>query len=170
MRGVFVVFAVFLTSCVAYSAPTETSKTTSFPNPTPPSYHIPKNNLRNFGPIPQAEAMFIFPIKGQIISNKKEGGIFFRAYTGQEISAVKSGKVSFVGFVPGQGNSIIVKHTDGFISYYAYLSEIFVELNEVVKQGQIIGKVGQIPTSVAPQFYFRLYKHETSCNPLLYLK
>lgn len=123
------------------------------------------------GPIPPAENSFIWPIRGSIVSNEGEKGIYIKAYEGQDIVAVKSGKVSFVSdSTPGSGKVVNIKHSDGFISYYAYNSQILVELNQIVKQGQVIAKAGSSGRAKTPQLYFRLFKNTEPVDPLQYLR
>jgi hypothetical protein len=55
------------------------------------------------------------------------------------------------------GNYIIIKH-DGYYSFYAHIrpGTIAVKTGQLVKQGDILGKVGHTGNSTAPHLHFQL--------------
>lgn len=134
-------------------------------NPNPESGKItplPPNVLSETG--------FIWPLKGKVLNKLGESGINIKATAGAPVYAVKSGMVIFVSEqFEGYGKLINVKHSDGFISVYAYNSEILVTNNQIVKQGEIIAKAGQTGRAESPQLHFRLFYNEKPVNPLNYL-
>jgi murein DD-endopeptidase MepM/ murein hydrolase activator NlpD len=69
----------------------------------------------------------------------------------------------------GYGKVVTIKHSDGFLSFYGYNSEILVKVDQVVKQGDVIARAGKTGRATQPQLYFRLFKGETSVNPMRYL-
>jgi murein DD-endopeptidase MepM/ murein hydrolase activator NlpD len=120
----------------------------------------------------KAETDFIWPLKGSIIkkSQVNDMGIAIKAFEGQEIRAVKSGTVAFISpSYEGYGKTIIIRHTDNFISFYAHNSDILVKLNESVKQGQVISRAGHTGRITQPQLGFWLFKNENPVDPLNYL-
>ncbi|MFH0889445.1 MAG: M23 family metallopeptidase [Planctomycetota bacterium] len=117
-----------------------------------------------------SELGFIWPLQGAILSNGGIEGIKIKAYEGQPVKATKSGIVTFISDnMTGYGKTITIKHSDGFISIYAYNSKNLVKIDQVVKQGDIIAKAGSTGRATQPQLHFRLFKNETSVNPLNYL-
>jgi len=117
-----------------------------------------------------SELGFISPVDGRIIENRGEEGVSFQASEGQPVRAVKSGLVTFVSDdMTGFGKVVTIKHSDGFLSFYAYNSEILVKIDQVVKQGDVIAKAGKSGRATQPQLYFRLFKGETPVNPMRYL-
>jgi murein DD-endopeptidase MepM/ murein hydrolase activator NlpD len=117
-----------------------------------------------------SELGFIWPLQGEVLEPKGTEGINIRAHEGQPVKATKSGIVTFVSDnMTGYGKTVTVKHSDGFISLYAYNSEILVKENQVVKQGDIIAKAGKTGRATHAQLHFRLFKGGTPVNPLNYL-
>lgn len=85
------------------------------------------------------------------------GGIDIAAATGTPIKSPMDGVVIATGFDTqfGGGNYIRIKHNNDFISGYAHLSEILVKKDKKVKQGDIIGLVGNTGVhSTGPHLHF----------------
>ncbi|MFH1231680.1 MAG: M23 family metallopeptidase [Planctomycetota bacterium] len=117
-----------------------------------------------------SELGFIWPLQGAILVNEGIEGINIKAYEGQPVKATKSGIVTFVSDnVTGYGKTITIKHSDGFISIYAYNSENLVKIDQIVKQGDIVAKAGKTGRATQPQLHFRLFKNGIPVNPLNYL-
>ncbi len=64
------------------------------------------------------------------------------AVYGRPTLAVSDGVVEFAGLSGGYGNTVVLNHGNGYKSRSAHLSEISVQLNAFVSQGQEIGKMG----------------------------
>lgn len=70
-------------------------------------------------------------------------GIDFLSPEGTNVYAVLPGVVSYVGFLSGYGNSVIILHDNGLKTLYGHLAETFMVNNgKYVNQSEIIGKVG----------------------------
>lgn len=65
------------------------------------------------------------------------------------------------------GKTIEIRHDNDTISIYQSLSEIFVKENDVVKQGDIIGKSGEnnISKELGNHLYFELIVNGQNVNP-----
>jgi murein DD-endopeptidase MepM/ murein hydrolase activator NlpD len=61
------------------------------------------------------------------------------AWSDASIKAAKRGKVVFAGFLKYFGNVVIIKHSNGFTTIYAYLRKTRVRKGSYVRQGEIIG-------------------------------
>jgi septal ring factor EnvC (AmiA/AmiB activator) len=55
------------------------------------------------------------------------------------VRAVYWGRVAYVGWLLGYGNTVIVDHTEGFHSVYARLDKIEVAVGEVIESRQVVG-------------------------------
>lgn len=68
------------------------------------------------------------------------------------------------------GNIIEIKHDNNFISSYQSLSDVQVKINDVVKQGQVIGKSGTnaIDQDMGNHLHFELYKSGEIVDPSKY--
>lgn len=69
------------------------------------------------------------------------------------------------------GKVIEVKHDNGLITSYQSLSEITVQKNDKIKQGQVIGKSGtnELDKEIGNHLHFEIYENGSSVNPLNYL-
>jgi len=128
---------------------------------------------------PQAD--FIWPVTGRISSifglrrffNEQErrphSGLDIAAAEGTPIMATASGKVIDAGDFFFSGNMIYLDHGQGLVSLYAHLSEISVKPGDEVKQGEIIGKVGQTGRVTGPHLHFAVIANQTLIDPIFML-
>lgn len=96
-------------------------------------------------------------------------GVDYAAPTGTPVSAIGSGTVAFAGRRGGYGNLIILKHWNGYSTYYGHLSRIGKGIRRDVKvaQGQTIGYVGSTGNSTGPHLHFEIRVHQKPINPVL---
>lgn len=75
-------------------------------------------------------------------------GFDFGTYgVNSEIVAMEDGKVTIAGPDGGWGNHIMHIGPDGWGWNYAHCSEVLVKVGDTVKQGQVIGRVGNTGAS-----------------------
>jgi murein DD-endopeptidase MepM/ murein hydrolase activator NlpD len=92
------------------------------------------------------------------------------APTGSAVVATDGGYVSFVGWTDiGYGYLIIVDHANGYSSYYAHLSQMYVMLGQQLERGQVIGAVGSTGNSTGPHLHLEIRYNGVEQNPLVYL-
>lgn len=91
-------------------------------------------------------------------------GTDYAAAVGTPVQAIASGKVVFSARKGGNGNLVIIKHANGYESYYLHLSRILVRQGQSVQQGQRIGLVGATGLASGPHLDFRLKKNGTFVN------
>lgn len=140
---------------------TTTTMTTTVPAPKPaPSGGFPSNTqLAQMG-----KGLFAWPVKGRIIvpfgqlaPNVRNDGINIAADTGTEVKAASDGVVVYQGDqVKELGNTVYIKHPNGWYTGYSHLSSMSVKNNEKVSKGQVIGKVGQSGVIDRPQLHFEI--------------
>jgi lipoprotein NlpD len=116
---------------------------------------------------------FIWPVRGKIFSRfeqtkeRKHDGIDISAPEGTPIKASAGGRVIYSGSgIRDYGNIIIIKHSENYFSVYAHNRENHVLEGDIVKQGQIIGKVGQTGKASGPHLHFEIRKGKTPIDPL----
>ncbi len=87
-------------------------------------------------------------------------GIDYAAQSGTPVSSIGNGTVNFTGRRGGLGNAVIIKHPNGYISWYGHLSRIAkgVRKGAKVRKGQVIGYVGSTGLSTGPHLDFRIQK------------
>lgn len=85
-------------------------------------------------------------------------GIDYAAASGTPIQAIGDGTVTFAGWKGGFGRHIIIRHANGYVSYYGHLSKIApgVRPGARVSQGKWIGNVGSSGISTGPHLDFRI--------------
>jgi murein DD-endopeptidase MepM/ murein hydrolase activator NlpD len=97
-------------------------------------------------------------------------GIDYAGKTGTPVSAVAGGIITFAGRKGGYGNIIEVDHGDGLVSRYAHLSKIIGKRDQVVKKGDLIGRVGSTGRSTGPHLHLEVLKKGVQQNPAMFLK
>lgn len=89
---------------------------------------------------------------------------------GKPVIAAREGVVTIAGDSNnGYGNCVLITHADGFSTRYAHLSEINVNVGRNVKQGQLIGKVGNTGYSFGDHLHFEIRINGTPIDPLPYV-
>ena len=122
---------------------------------------------------PRRVGRFQVPVKGQIISGfgPKEGGLHndginIAARSGTPIKAAENGVVVYAGNeLRGYGNLLLLRHSDGWVTAYAHISQFRAKPGDRIKQGQVIGEVGQTGNVDKPQLHFELRKGTRAVNP-----
>jgi murein DD-endopeptidase MepM/ murein hydrolase activator NlpD len=109
----------------------------------------------------------LHPIKGKVEMHK---GIDIKANYGAPIKAAMAGKVIEAGPNSSFGNMVKIDHQNGYSTLYAHCSVIVTKKGEMVKQGDVISKVGSTGTSTGPHLHFEIWKNGTPVNPLDYVK
>jgi len=95
-------------------------------------------------------------------------GVDYAAPPGTPIWAVADGTVTSCGWNGGYGNQVILRHMNGYTTYYGHLSGfgLGVKKGVRVRQKQIIGYVGSTGLSTGPHLDYRLAKDSQFRNPL----
>jgi murein DD-endopeptidase MepM/ murein hydrolase activator NlpD len=99
---------------------------------------------------------------------KKASPVIYTASSGTPVWAVSSGTVIFAGESGSLGNTVTIKHDNGYTSTYGHLDTIgrHVKVGSLVNQKSVIGKVGQTGIARAPKLLFSLRKNGKLVNPL----
>lgn len=96
----------------------------------------------------------------------------YAAPTGSPVLAVANGTVTFAGGNGGYGNFVQIRHANGMTSAYAHLSRISrdVRAGHAIKQGDLVGLVGQTGLATGPHLHFMMTKGGVAINPVPTLK
>jgi murein DD-endopeptidase MepM/ murein hydrolase activator NlpD len=94
-------------------------------------------------------------------------GIDYAANPGTPIKAAGNGKIIFRGRKGGYGNTVIIRHDNGYKTLYAHMRAFNknARRGKWVKKGQVIGYVGSTGISTGPHLHFGLYKNNRAINP-----
>ncbi len=97
-------------------------------------------------------------------------GIHIKSREGEAVKAVFAGKVVFADWFRGYGKVVIINHGEGYHTVYANLSEIFLSKGDIIRQGALIGRVGDSGMLNAPGLYFEIRYKGKPLNPLQWLR
>jgi murein DD-endopeptidase MepM/ murein hydrolase activator NlpD len=153
----------------SYNAPASSTPTTVAPRPAPyasaqPSGPAQPPTSSQLAVASAGRGRFIWPVRGDIISQfglkglgRRNDGIDLRSPQGSDVHAAAAGDVVYAGDqVPGFGNLVLVKHADGWVTAYAHLQSISVQMRQTVMQGQILGEVGSTGGVAEPELHFEM--------------
>ena len=108
---------------------------------------------------------------GEIREKSVHKGIDIAKNLGESVNASLDGKVVNAGYNNGgYGNLIVIEHQGNMETYYAHLSEIYVNVGDIVKKDDIIGTVGSTGNSTGPHLHFELRVDNEPVDPVKYIK
>ncbi|MFO7716502.1 peptidoglycan DD-metalloendopeptidase family protein [Desulfosarcina sp.] len=96
---------------------------------------------------------------------KPHTGIDYGSPTGTPILATANGRVTFAGWKSGYGRLVIVKHPNGYLTYYGHCSRLLVKTGQLVEQGQTIARVGQTGVATGPHVHYEVRVNGKPINP-----
>lgn len=116
----------------------------------------------------QQSAEFAAPLAGELVvtsgfgyredptgaSGNQHDGIDFAGSYGQTVLATRGGTVEQAGFDPSAGNYVIIRHDNGYYSYYMHLSEMQLATGQTVTQGATVGLMGSTGNSTGVHLHF----------------
>jgi len=100
-------------------------------------------------------------------------GIDLKASEGTSVLATADGtviKCEYSDEINSFGKTIFIKHNTKYSTFYAHLSEIKVKNGDQVKQGMIIGLVGNSGLSTGPHLHYEVFKDGKNTDPKEYFK
>lgn len=124
------------------------------------------------------DGRFILPVQGGIntqfgmvrytngVAGPRHDGVDLDAKLGTPVKAAQNGKVLYAGFVKLTGNTVVIEHGYGLKSWYQHMQSLSVKEGDVVKTGQVIGKVGSTGFSTGPHMHFSASINGVYINPL----
>ncbi|MBC7333843.1 MAG: M23 family metallopeptidase [Actinobacteria bacterium] len=123
---------------------------------------------------------FIAPLDGPIIVKFRETyfyeerqkylkhtGVDIEGKPGQKVVAAGNGTVTYIGFSPIGGRTLVIKHNQKIKTTYLNLSCTYVSVGSYVKQGQIIASIGaeDDPSSETCHLHFGIIYEGKYLNP-----
>ncbi len=143
--------------------------------------------------IPEDECQYKFawPVPGHYYVSSGVGERWGTYHTGLDITGAKGtdihasesgtvirtntscehdyGKEESCGCGGGYGNFIIIDHGNEFITLYGHLTEVDVEVGDVVKKGDLIGHMGSTGFSTGDHLHFEIRYQGYYLNPAAYV-
>jgi murein DD-endopeptidase MepM/ murein hydrolase activator NlpD len=125
---------------------------------------------------PFGQERFIWPVEGKVVAQfgtpvkRRHDGVDISAPEGTPVRAAESGKVVYSdNKIKGYGNLIIIEHQDNFFTIYAHNEENVVKEEVLVKQGDIIARVGKTGNATSPCLHFEIRKGSNPLDPIRFL-
>lgn len=87
---------------------------------------------------------------------KRHTGIDYSATPGTPIFATAGGTVEFAGWRGGYGKLMIIRHPNGYKTYYGHCSRLLVKKGTYVNQGQTIASVGRTGRATGPHVHYEI--------------
>lgn len=96
-------------------------------------------------------------------------GVDFSAPTGTPIYATGDGVVKLKrSSYGGYGKQVEIDHGFGFVTKYAHMNDIHVNVGQKVKRGEQIGEVGSTGSSTSPHLHYEVIRNKKKVNPVHY--
>jgi len=116
---------------------------------------------------------WIWPTKGVplntfLASRLDRRGVDIAGELGQPVYAVADGMVVYSGNgLAGYGNLIIIKHSDTYLSAYAYCQKRLVQEGVAVKAGNVVAQMGRRDNTA--KLHFEIRRNGKPVDPMKYL-
>ena len=129
----------------------------------------------NAAPIQRGSGRLIWPISGPLTSpfgqrwGRLHAGVDISAPEGTPIRAADSGRVVIAGWTGGYGNYTCIQHTGSLSTCYAHQSRLGTSQSASVRQGQVMGYVGNTGNSFGAHLHFETRVNGSPVNPMGYL-
>ena len=95
-------------------------------------------------------------------------GLLIQAPAGTPVQAVAEGRVVFADFYQSYGPMVILEHGGGYYSLYTHLRVAHVAKGQVLRQGDVLGTVGE--TLDGPRLGFEIRQQTQAQDPNRWLK
>ena len=127
------------------------------------------------GPIRRGSGRFIYPVNGPLTSpfgqrwGRLHAGIDISAPGGTPIRAAAGGRVTLMAPTGGYGLYTCVSHGGSISTCYAHQSRFGTSQGASVRQGQVIGYVGNTGNSFGNHLHFEVRINGSPVDPMGYL-
>ncbi|WP_438447358.1 murein hydrolase activator EnvC family protein [Gorillibacterium sp. sgz5001074] len=101
--------------------------------------------------------------------NKLHKGMDIAAPKGTTIVAADDGTVILASWVSGYGNTVVIDHDNGLVTWYGHMSAISVSEGDTVKRGSKVGEVGSTGDSTGNHLHFEVRTDAGPQNPRPYV-
>lgn len=128
---------------------------------------------------PRWDGVLVVPAEGRITTAFGEGrsindGPVTGHHSGTDIGndlgtpvvAAGPGRVSWAGFMPIRGNTVLIDHGAGVMTGYSHLDSIEASVGEEVEPGQLIGTMGSTGFSTGPHLHWELTIYGVNVDPM----
>lgn len=96
---------------------------------------------------------------------RPHNGVDYAAPRGTPVYAAGSGKVIASGYSRANGNYVVIRHGQKFVTKYLHLNKRKVRSGQSIKQRQIIGTVGSTGYATGPHLHYEFLVNGVHRNP-----
>ena len=113
----------------------------------------------------------VLPARGPVTSEfgsrwgRLHAGLDISGPIGTPIWAAKAGSVVVAGSQSGYGTTVVLDHGGGMTTLYGHQSRLAVRTGQTVRQGQVIGYIGNTGQSTGPHLHFETRYGGTPKSP-----
>lgn len=123
----------------------------------------------------------ILPVKGWVTSHfgyridpftgrrALHQGLDVVARIGAPIVSPAEGVVTFAGKYGSYGNAVMIFHGYGVTTLYAHCNELYVQVGQRVRRGDVVASVGNTGRSTAPHLHYEVIVHGVPVDPRKYV-
>ena len=97
---------------------------------------------------------------------RAHNGTDLAAPHGTPVRAIGHGTVLTAGVQGGYGKLVVVRHTNGYTSFYGHLSKILVRGGQRVSQNDLVGLVGATGLATGPHLHYGMKKNGAWADPM----
>ncbi len=105
-----------------------------------------------------------------LFPERSHRGIDIAAKSGVSIKAASAGRVTFSEWTPHFGRSIILVHSNGYITFYGHNQINLKNVGDEVARGEPIALLGTSGRSSAPHLHFEIWKDGIPVDPLEFIQ
>lgn len=125
---------------------------------------------------------FVFPLADPAVTDPygytRETGSYaiahrgtdFRAASGTKVSSMNRGVVRLARYSPVYGNTVVVDHGMGLMTFYMHLSKTYVAAGQLVRRGQLLGLSGQTGYATGPHLHLSVRINNVSIDPMKFME
>ncbi len=99
-------------------------------------------------------------------TTRAHNGTDLAASHGTPVRAIGHGTVVTAGVQGGYGKLVVIRHNNGYTSYYGHLSRIMVRAGERVTQSDLVGLVGATGLATGPHLHYGIMKNGAWADPM----
>lgn len=108
----------------------------------------------------------VYRYKGKDVDHQTHLGIDLASVRRAPIPAANTGKVVHTGFFGIYGESVVIDHGCGLMTLYSHMSQIDVQIGDMVKKNQIIGRTGATGLAGGDHLHFGVFVGGVPVNPI----
>ena len=93
-------------------------------------------------------------------------GVDFKSDLNSAVHATAEGKVNVAGWEGAYGRMVEIVHDNGVATRYAHLSSITVAVGDMVKRGEMVGRLGNTGRSTGPHLHYETRVRGRAVDPV----